>query len=313
MRPQWIDARCSRLPGIPGAVSLRLGSTEWKERLDSEVSARLAELDRFGVQTQVLYAPPTLGVDDSLATPDGLGIVNDVLEVVASSASGRLRCIAHIEFDDSTRGMRALETAMSHGFCGVAVGTRHGDHRLDQPFFRPFLTCAERHGIPVLVRSIGLQGSGPLIDERQQNNVGVHGDLAICIARMIFAGVFEELPRLGIYLLEGGGILPGLVARLDHGYEVRKECRALLPKPPSSYLRNVYVDGASMDEATLKCTISLLGRSQILFASDVADCVAERRRIDQVLAHTGDARSQVTSVCDENARRLYGLGDSNAH
>ncbi len=291
-----------------------IGSTDWKRRLESEIAARLAELDRCGIRTQALYAPWAFATPDSLNSSAGIGALNDALAAVASAAPGRLECFAHVDFDDGTRGVGAVEAALSRGFCGVAVPTRHREHRLDEAFFRPFLEYADRHGIPVLVRSTGLQGSGPCIDERQQNNVGVHGDLGVCLARMIFAGVLEELPQLALYLDQGGGILPGLVARLDHGYEVRKECRALLPSPPSSYLRNVYVDGAAMDAATFKCAIGLLGPAQIIFASDAADCALERSRIEGLLAQTDAvAASGVNSLLDDNARRLFGFGGRSAH
>ena len=314
MGPDWIDARCSRVPGGAGLMAASAPATEWKRRLDSELTARIAELDCCGIQRQVLYAPLVLTSDDPRADSAAIGAVNDALAQVVSSAGGRLESFAHIDFDDGTQGVRSLETAMERGFCGAAIRTRHREYRLDELFFRAFLAHADRDQFPVLILSAGLHGGGPSIDARQQSHVGVHGDLGICLARMIFTGVFEELPRLALYPVDGGGILPGLIARLDHGYEVRKECRALLPRPPSTYLRNVYVDGVALDEATLECTMRLMGSAQIVFASDATDCAVERRRIEGVLARANAlAVSRVSPTFDENARRLFRFGGRNAH
>jgi predicted TIM-barrel fold metal-dependent hydrolase len=123
---------------------------------------------------------------------------------------------------------------------------------------------------------------------------------------MIFARVFEDLPRLNLLLGDSGGAFPNVLRRLDHGHRVRKECAALVPEAPSSYARQLYVDTAAMDAPALRCTVDLLGSKQVLFASAGDDCVEARQRLTSMLQQVG--ADEERAICGDNASRLFKLG-----
>ena len=82
------------------------------------------------------------------------------------------------------------------------------------------------------------------------NLFGNPSETGLIAARLIFAGVFERFPQLNMILAHAGGTLPLLAGRLDHGYRVRPETKTI-PRPPSTYLRQLYVDTITHDDTLL--------------------------------------------------------------
>lgn len=305
-----VDARCNRVPGWARASGGGLAAPrpDVRDTLDAAIAARLDALDRAGVRVQVLCppAPPPVAALDGAARSAWIAQANDAMRAVTACAPGRLEGFASIDFDDDTQGVGALDAATQQGFCGASIATAHRGERLDEDRFRPFLARAAELRFPLLVHSDALQGSGPSVGERQQRHVGVYGDLGICLGRLLFRRVFEDLPGLTLCFADGGGIIAGLVARLDHGYDVRKECRALLPKAPSSYLRQVYIDGSGIDPGLLEATTRLVGSTQVMFASGDDDLATVKARVEAAVAALDAARPGYRErFLHGNARQLY--------
>ena len=59
---------------------------------------------------------------------------------------------------------------------------------------------------------------------------------------LIFDGVLERHPKLKLFAMHGGGYLGAYSGRIDHAWGARSDCHADLPKPPTTYLKQVYVD-----------------------------------------------------------------------
>ncbi len=58
-------------------------------------------------------------------------------------------------------------------------------------------------------------------------------ETTVAIAALIFGGVLERLPRLRIGFAHGGGTLPFLLGRFDHGWTVRAHLHETAPRPPA--------------------------------------------------------------------------------
>ncbi|WP_161539959.1 amidohydrolase family protein [Glaciimonas sp. PCH181] len=279
-----------------------------RHALEKAVELRLAELDRCGVAMQVLCAPRAL-VKSCGNDRDRLRHCNSALKEMVDISCGRLAALALLDLDDGEFGAAAFQQAMEHGFHGVAVPTSYSGKRIDDAEFQPLLSFAARHRKPVFIYSEGLGDGGPQIDQRQQENVGVSVDLAICLARLIFRGHFEQLPELLVFLDQGGGAAPSLISRWDHGYRVRRECQALIPHPPSRYLNNVFFDASTLDNAALTAAINSIGPQQIVFASAERSLDGELDRARRTFGES-DSENQALLYTQNNAARLYGGGKS---
>ena len=72
------------------------------------------------------------------------------------------------------------------------------------------------------------------------NLIGFPMESAVAVSRLrAWAACFEELPKLRVILAHGGGFFPYQIGRLDHGYAVRPELQARLPRRPSEYLQHL--------------------------------------------------------------------------
>jgi aminocarboxymuconate-semialdehyde decarboxylase len=86
---------------------------------------------------------------------------------------------------------------------------------------------------------------------------------------MIFGGVFEKLPKLRVAFAHGGGAFPGIIGRLEHGFNVRPDIVATAnSRNPREYLGRFFVDSLVHEPAMLNYMIDLFGSNRIALGSD---------------------------------------------
>jgi aminocarboxymuconate-semialdehyde decarboxylase len=165
---------------------------------------------------------------------------------------------------------RALD---EDGLTGVALPTSAAGRSLDDQVFEPlFAECARRGVIVFMHPTTGIERSA-FGQYTMLQLVGWPSETALCIARMIFAGVFERHPGLKLVLAHGGGALAMLAGRLDLAYEAPRyeanpDCRKNISRPPSSYLKQIFFDTVVVHPAALRFLIDLVGHEQVVFGSD---------------------------------------------
>ncbi|MGV6876006.1 amidohydrolase family protein [Pseudochelatococcus sp. B33] len=277
-----LDGRSADIPGID--LGSRAAAAEQMTIADA-VSQRLRELDESGVTGQVLCVSSERAFD-IIGSSDQIAHVNRGLEAVMHRSDGRLTAIALVDLNQGDAGVASVERAFDRGFCGIALPTRYRGSRVDEDQFRPVLQAAQELGLPVILQSSGLADGGPPTNVRQQTHVGMPADYAVCISRMIFKRHFTDMPALKLLLPEGGGTVPALIARWDHGYTIRRECRAMILAPPSAHIRNLYIEGPELDDAAFALAGKVLGYDRLVFASgraslaEAIDFETNRRRRD---------------------------------
>jgi aminocarboxymuconate-semialdehyde decarboxylase len=130
----------------------------------------------------------------------------------------------------------------------------------------------------------------------------------VAVTRMIFSGLFEELPELKLVLLHGGGYLPFYTPRSDHTWKVRPETRVHIPNlPPSHYMKQLYYDTMVFQPQYLKHLVDIVGSDRVMAGTDFPFDMGETDPmglIDQVEGLTGDER---TAMKGGNAAALFGV------
>ena len=91
---------------------------------------------------------------------------------------------------------------------------------------------------------------------------------ALAISKLIFGGVLERLPDLRIAFAHGGGAFPFTLARLNHGWHVRPEGPAAIPKEPRGYARRIYVDSLALSPRNLRFIVEKLAADRVMIGSD---------------------------------------------
>ncbi len=107
-----------------------------------------------------------------------------------------------------------------------------------------------------------------LADHYFSNVIGNPLDTTVALSHLIFGGVLEAYPRLKIVAAHGGGFLPAYSGRMDHAHAARADCRRLIKRKPTSYLRKVYFDSMVFTRHQLEYLASLYGSGHILLGTD---------------------------------------------
>lgn len=235
-----------------------------------DVERRVFAASEQGIERQILSLPPFYFA--YAAAPElGLavaGAANDALAEIVAQAPEVFASFATVPLQAPQLAVRELRRAVNHlGHWGVAIGTNVAGAPLDDPGLDPFWEAVCALDVPVFVHPHHELGGERAAPYYLSNLFGNPSETALAMARLIFAGVLDRFPTLHLILAHGGGTLPYIVGRLDHGRRVRPEAKAL-PAPPSSYLSRFYYDTVTHDDALLAYLVQRVGYRNVVVGTD---------------------------------------------
>lgn len=305
-----------RSPTLTGAIA-RAGVSEEPEPgvfRPSTPKYRLEDMDRDGVDAQVIYGPPLpLSFKDQELRVACLEAYNSWLAEFCSAAPNRLIGIAILPMHDPAATMRELQRVAKLGIKGALFGVFDAAKPVFHEDWEPLWAMAAEAGIPISFHLGGGIRSAKVTDpSRGQvaafvSAVPMQLDEALC--EIIFCGALEAHPRLKIVLAEAGiGWVPYLLWRMDHEFE--KQLRTLTSvktKPSELFWRQMWVTFEE-DDIGLKL-LSDLGEDNVIWASDYphpdSTWPHSRRYVEEHMTSLSPGvRKKLT--CD-NTVRLYNL------
>ena len=161
------------------------------------------------------------------------------------------------------RCVNELDMAMVEIFSNVA------GEPLDSERFLPFYKEIAHLNIPILVHPGRPVMMGHLREYGLAGAVGYLFDTTLAILRMVYSGLFDNLPDLKVIVPHTGSTIPYLVGRIDHQYQLLDANQRKLQHLPSEYLKKVYVDTAqSFYKPATECAFDFTSHDRILFGSD---------------------------------------------
>jgi aminocarboxymuconate-semialdehyde decarboxylase len=97
------------------------------------------------------------------------------------------------------------------------------------------------------------------------------------MTRLIYSGIFDELPALKIISHHMGGMIPYFAGKIKLGFKqiffgtpdtnpIAQECG--LKRPPLDYFKMLYADTALGEDAPTRCGHAFFGTSRCVFATD---------------------------------------------
>lgn len=253
-------------PRLRGGM-LELPSGDWEADLDSHtLEARLALLDRDGIDVAVLSCPPTLELDEELEEAYHEGVA----EVVAAS-NGRLVALACRSVRDGFAGA----CVPAWDLAGLAA-------------LEPLLGELERRGSILFVHP----GPAPVpadapgwwpavVDYTTQMQAAYAAWIAL------YADRWPDLQV--VFAILAGGAPIQLERLASRGVETRSVLRP-----------NVYLDTASYGERALELALATYGVAQLVYGSDTP--VIESEPTLRSVRSFGQAVED--AVCRENPARL---------
>ena len=284
-----------------GPESLAASGRMIQERIPllTSLDARLAEMDRQGVDVQVVSPSPSHyypWAGEELAAWSAHEANRAIAEHVAG-APDRLRGLGLVPLQHPQLVVDALEDAVvGHGHSGVELS----DERLE-----PFWARAVELDAVVFLHPFGCSLDERLDRYYLSNTVGQPVENAVALSHLIFSGVLDRHPDLTLVAAHGGGYLPTFLGRSDHAWRVRPEahgCREL----PSSYLRRLRFDSLVHAPGALRALVDAAGADRVLLGTDYPFDMGVDDPVERVREAGLDADAEA-AILGANAAELAAL------
>ncbi|MGC4250336.1 MAG: amidohydrolase family protein [Sphingobium sp.] len=276
-----------------------------------DAGVRLSEMDRDGVDQQLLCATPVLfGYGRPVHQALELArIFNDAALEICDAGEGRLHALCQVPLQDTDAAVRELERCVAAGHRGVQIGNHVGDRDLDHEALIAFLERAAELDASVLVHPWDMLGTGSSrFDEYMLPwLVSMPAETQLSILRLILSGAFERLPRsLRLCFAHGGGSFPYLLGRVENAWHQRDIVRKDCPHPPSYYLKRMHVDSAVFDHRALQFLVEIMGDQNVMFGTDYPFPLGEKEMGSLVRRSTLTELSK-RRILGDNARIFFRL------
>jgi aminocarboxymuconate-semialdehyde decarboxylase len=271
---------------------------------------RLTDLDAMGIDRQLVMCPPAqcyYTVPPDIAVK-AARIINDGIAGYVAARPDRFVALGTVPMPDGNEAGRELARCMTQlKFKGVQILTNVAGKELSDPAFAPFWKKAEELGAVVLIHPNGFTEAQRFSRFYFNNVIGNPLETTIALHYLIFDGVLERHPDLKIIAVHGGGFLGAYPGRIDHAWGTRSDAKGNLPKPPSSYLKKVYVDTVVFTPEQLTALVATFGIDHVLMGTDYPYDMAEYDPLELLAATAGLDDTARAAIAGGNAKRLVGL------
>ncbi|GAA3524985.1 amidohydrolase family protein [Amycolatopsis ultiminotia] len=247
------------------------------ERLQDLGAARIADMDRHGIDTQVLSCLWGQQAPAEVA-PALTGKANDAAAAAVAAYPGRFAAFAVLPTAAPAAAARELQRCVSElGFVGTLITGRTEGDFLDAPRFAPVLAAAARLQVPIYLHP-GLPprattdsnygGLDPVVTARFQASAwGWHVETATHFVHLVLSGVFDRHPDLQVILGHWGEMIPFYLDRLDG--ELPPRVTGLERSFAEYFRQNAHLTPSGMfSQAQLRFCVEAVGADRILHSVD---------------------------------------------
>lgn len=231
---------------------------------------------------------PELAGGPELA-PELARIANDGMARIRDAHPDRFPAfVASLPMNNVAAALEELDRAVGElRACGIQVLTSVNGRPLDHPEFFPiFERAAQHYGVPVWLHPFRPPGAADYPSESASEYeiwvvLGWPHESSVAMARLVFAEMFERLPKLRVITHHCGATVPYLLGRIgpmwdelgersdNARYRAIRARMAAKSLRPIDYFRRFYADtvlGGST--AALRCGLDFFGPDHVVFATD---------------------------------------------
>ena len=224
-----------------------------------DTDERLEAMDKMGIDMQVLTSTsPGVAREEASRGVRLARVINDGLAETVEDHPSRFAALGVLPLQDPDEAIIELAILGECGLPGVSIPSNVAGRPLDSPEFHPVFEEAERLGLFVFIHPTSPLNTVAMADNRLITLLGYGVDTSLAVLRIMFSGLLDQLPSLRLGASHLGGVYPFLHGRLDQGYAKYPEISGL-GRPPSEYLRGVYVDSCGYSSRTIRYAVESLG------------------------------------------------------
>jgi predicted TIM-barrel fold metal-dependent hydrolase len=323
MPKAYMDRLGDLIPGHPVLTAFPRLKTLW------DLDARRKLLDEFGEMQHVLSLanPPPELIAPPDKSPDLVRFANDALaEICRKHPSQFPAFIASLPMNNVEASVEEVDRAVKElGARGVQVFTNVAGEPLSAKKFRPVFQRMAAHDLPVWVHPMRTAQFPDYASEKESQNeiwfsFGWPYETTACMTRLIYSGIFYELPGLKIVSHHMGGMIPFFSGKIKLGFRQifsgpdgrnPTALEAGLKRPPVEYYKMLYADTALGEIAPTRCGHAFFGSEHCVFATDAPFDAEEGRYLTRNTISAVNAleisQAEKDAIFAGNARRLLKL------
>jgi predicted TIM-barrel fold metal-dependent hydrolase len=301
------------------------GGVAEEEMHPTNARLRLADMDRDGVEAQVMFGPVTsMSVEDAGLRTACIQAYNDWLADFCSLEPNRLIGVAMLPPEDPAAAAQEVYRLAGTGLIKQAnFQVARANPRLHDPAWEPLWRAFEETGLIMSWHVFVFFATGPNAPEFGKT-AGVFSNTKLFVSQFLdpfvdmFAwGIFERHPKLRLVMAESGlGWLPWVVQELDYRHWRLWEAKEfwqerggidLHEKPSDLFKRQVYT--TFQEDYVAMRLLEFYGEGNVLWASDYphpdSTWPNSRAVVEKQMAQLSPAARQ--ALTHDNAAKLYGL------
>ena len=256
-------------------ATLLIGQTPFRQ-LDArswDVAQRIADMDRDGIDIQVLSPMPEL-LSYWLEPADAeilCDASNHLIASMVAAATKRFRGLGSVPLQDVAAAVRMLPRLRKEfGLAGVELGSNINGKLLGDPTFDPFWQAAEAEGIAVFIHALHPVAAKalPAPDMHYTTFALFPADNGMTAASMIMSGVLERFPRLRVGFSHGGGTLAATLGRLELGWAATGGFAGKVEVSPLEQARRCFYDTNVYDTKYLEYLATRVAPGHVFAGTD---------------------------------------------
>ncbi len=272
-----------------------------------DTAKKIADLDRMGLDRALLSVVPSQFSYELEGRP-GLKVSrlqNDRMAALVQNNPTRFAGMATVPLQDVEVAVSELERAVSElNLKGVEIGSNVRGKYLGGKGFWPFYEKVVSLDVPILIHPVNPPGTDRLKEYYLTNILGLPLDTTVTAAHLIFSGTLDRFPDLKIVLTHAGGYLPYIIGRMEHGFNVRSECRENIKNSPVEYLKLFYYDTISHHTKALQFLMGVVGADHVLLGTDHPYDMCDSKPLQSVDAMTQLSPEDREKIVGKNALAL---------
>jgi len=315
-----IDGEIFPKPAGKGSFNLITPSAQKKEsgrgdihlavRELTDPAARLRDMDKIGVEAQVIY--PTLFLvyltDDAKLEIALCRAYNRFVSTACATEPKRLKWVVILPLRNIEASLEEMTWARERGAVGIFFRGMEGNLTLDNPYFHPIYAQAEKLDLTICIHT----GSGSrhlmqLFDVERNHTFAHNRVLPVVAFRDLVANrIPEQFPKLRF------GFIEAAASWVPYIWHVLK--RSVRPdlkdKNPQDLFRDYGFWVACEADEELPHLIRFIGEDHIVIGSDYGhnDPSKEPEFVKNMRAREDVAPSVIEKILCHNPRQLYALG-----
>ena len=271
-----------------------------------DIEERLKGMDKAGIDVHVLtLTTPSVERESSEIGLKLARLANEGYQDVIEEYPERFSALATLPLQDPEAAAGELERAVKNlGLRGGTLMSNVNGKPLDNKDMTPIFEKAVKLDVPLYIHPTSPINSKAMEDHRLVPILGFGVDTSLAVLRLVFSGTLEKYPKLKLVASHLGGVYPYLRGRIDTGYHAYPECRENISKPPSHYLKKIYMDSIIYDNDVLMSALAFCGPEKIVLGSDDPHQIGDIEQAVERILHLEISEEEKHMILSENSRKL---------